>query len=147
MDQADYHGFEVRRSEAHSRGKLRGIGLSNTIELAQGQPTEAASITFDADGKATMVLGTKGSGQGHETMYKQMLFSMLGIDTDDATFVDGDTDQINEGNGTFGSRSTFMGGSALRLASDQVIEKGKLIASHILEAAAGDIDLAVVISP
>ena len=87
-----------------------------------------------------MVLGTKGSGQGHETMYKQMLFSMLGIDTDDATFVDGDTAQIGEGNGTFGSRSTFMGGSALRLAADQVIEKGKVIASHVLEASAGDIE-------
>ena len=140
MEKADFAGFETRRADAQSREKLRGIGLSNTIELAQGQPTESASITFDADGKATMVLGTKGSGQGHETMYKQMLFSMLGIDTDDATFVDGDTAQIGEGNGTFGSRSTFMGGSALRLAADQVIEKGKVIASHVLEASAGDIE-------
>ena len=141
MEKADFAGFEARREEAKTRGKLRGIGLSNTIELAQGQPTEAASITFDVDGKATMVLGTKGSGQGHETMYKQMLFSMLGIDTDDATFIDGDTEQIGEGNGTFGSRSTFMGGSALRLAADQIIEKGKVIAAHVLEAAESDIEL------
>ena len=86
-----------------------------------------------------MVLGTKGSGQGHETMYKQMLFSMLGIDTDDATFVDGDTAQIGEGNDV---RLTIdiYGRSALRLAADQVIEKGKVIASHVLEASAGDIE-------
>ncbi|MEK9676984.1 MAG: xanthine dehydrogenase family protein molybdopterin-binding subunit [Rhodospirillaceae bacterium] len=142
MKNADYDGFEARREEAKSRGKLRGLGLSNTIELAQGMPTEASSITIDENGHATFVIGTKGSGQGHDTMYKQMLYTKLGIDTNDATFVDGDTDQIDQGGGTFGSRSTFMGGSALYLAADKVIEKGVKIAAHVMEAAETDIEFA-----
>lgn len=137
---ADYENFEERRQEAANRGKLLGIGLSNTIELAQGGPTETATTRFDASGKLTLITGTKNSGQGHETMYKQMVHSMLGLDTDDVTFIDGDTDQIDSGNGTFGSRSAFMGGSAINQAAEKIIEKAKKIASHVLEAAESDIE-------
>lgn len=140
MANADYDNFEQRRQASEANGKLRGIGFSNTIELAQGGPTETAIIKFNAAGTMTLIMGTKGSGQGHETMYKQMVHSMLGLDTDDISFVDGDTGQIDSGNGTFGSRSTFMGGSAINQSADKIIEKAKVIAGHVLEAATSDIE-------
>ncbi len=142
LEKADYGGYPARLEMSTADGKLRGIGISNTIELAQGNPTESSTISFSASGEATLVTGTKGSGQGHETMFKQMLASKLGLDKDKVSFIDGDTDKIALGGGTFGSRSTFMGGSAIMLAADKIIEKGKLIAGHVLEAGESDIHFA-----
>jgi aerobic carbon-monoxide dehydrogenase large subunit len=87
-----------------------------------------------------MLMGTKAQGQGHETMYKQILHEKLGIDPADVKFVDGDTDRVAFGMGTMGSRSTVIGGSALFLAADKVIAKGKKIAAHLLEAGDHDIE-------
>ena len=140
LKESDYDGFEERRKASSNNGKLRGIGLSNTIELAQGQPTESASININSDGHVEIVAGTKDFGQGHSTVYKQMVYSKLGIDTDKMVFKDGDTDDLSFGHGSFGSRSMFMGGSALFNAANQIIEKGKEIAAHVLEAALGDIN-------
>ena len=140
LKESDYDGFEERRKASSNNGKLRGIGLSNTIELAQGQPTESASININSNGHVEIVAGTKDFGQGHSTVYKQMVYSKLGIDTDKMVFKDGDTDDLSFGHGSFGSRSMFMGGSALFNAANQIIEKGKEIAAHVLEAALGDIN-------
>ena len=96
-------------------------------------------IRFDPTGTVTIFAGTKDQGQSHDTMYKQLLSDKLGIDTDMVRLVDGDTDKVSHGLGTFGSRSAMIGGTALHLASDKIIEKGTKIAAEILEAAVGDI--------
>jgi carbon-monoxide dehydrogenase large subunit len=140
MSMIDYTGFAARREEAKSRGKLRGLGISNTIERASGPVPETVEVRFDATGSVTILAGTKDQGQGHDIMYKQLLSAKLGVDTDDVRLLDGDTDQIANGTGTFGSRSAVIGGGALYAAADKIIEKGKKIAAHVLEASEGDID-------
>ena len=87
-------------------------------------------------------MGTKNQGQGHETMFKQILNERLGIDPNDVQYIDGDTDRVAFGMGTNGSRSTVLGGSALFVAADKVIEKGKMLAGHLLEAGEQDIEFA-----
>ena len=87
-------------------------------------------------------MGTKAQGQGHETMFKQILNERLGIDPKDVQYIDGDTDRVAFGMGTNGSRSTVLGGSALFMAAGKVIEKGKKLAGHLLEAGEQDIEFA-----
>ncbi|HEX7006839.1 MAG TPA: xanthine dehydrogenase family protein molybdopterin-binding subunit, partial [Alphaproteobacteria bacterium] len=146
MRMADWAGFEARRAEAAKRGKLRGIGLANAIEIAGGPPQkpleEAAEIRFAPDGRATLFVGTASQGQGHETMFRQIVFEALGLDPEEVTVVSGDTDQVFDGRGTIGSRSMMSGGGALRQAADKIIAKGKHIAAHLLEAAEVDIEFA-----
>ena len=137
---ADYDGFAARRTEAAARGRLRGIGISNTVEASNAGMVETAQVRFDASGTLTLLMGTHDHGQGHDTTFKQMLSEMLGMDTDDMRFVNGDTDLVQIGTGTFGSRSAACGGSALKMAADKVIEKGRRIAAHLLEAAETDIE-------
>jgi len=139
MEMIDYPGFENRREEAASRGKLRGISISNSIERAGAPFPETVEIRFDPTGTVTIFAGTKDQGQGHDTMYKQLISDKLGIDTDKVRFVDGDTDKVSHGLGTFGSRSAMIGGTALNIAADKIIEKGIKIAAEILEAAESDI--------
>ncbi|MBM3621210.1 MAG: xanthine dehydrogenase family protein molybdopterin-binding subunit [Alphaproteobacteria bacterium] len=140
---ADVPGFAARKAASKTRGKLRGLGIVNAIEQAAGtvQP-EYAEVRFTPSGTALLLMGTKAQGQGHETMYKQILNEKLGIDPADVKFIDGDTDRVAFGMGTMGSRSTVIGGSALFLAADKVIAKGKKIAAHILEAGEQDIEFA-----
>ena len=139
MKIADYAGFPARREEAKARGKLRGIGISNTIEASNAGMIETAEIRFDASGTLTLFMGTHDHGQGHGTTFKQMLSAMLGMDTDRMRYVYGDTDLVQSGTGTFGSRSAACGGTAVKMAADKVIEHGKKIAAHLLEAAETDI--------
>ncbi|MBT7267967.1 MAG: xanthine dehydrogenase family protein molybdopterin-binding subunit [Rhodospirillaceae bacterium] len=139
MEMIDYAGFEARREEAKSRGMIRGIAISNSIERAGAPVPETVEVRFDPTGTVTILAGTKDQGQGHDTMYKQMLSSKLGIDTDEMRLVDGDTDKVVHGLGTFGSRSAMIGGTALTFAADKIIEKGTKIAAEILEAAEPDI--------
>ena len=138
---ADVAGFKARQDESKKRGRLRGLGIVNAIEQAAGtaQP-EYAEIRFNPSGTAALLMGTKAQGQGHETMFKQILNERLGIDPHDVQFIDGDTDRVAFGMGTNGSRSTVLGGSALYVAADKVIEKGKKIAGHLLEAGEQDIE-------
>lgn len=136
---ADYATFPERREEARRRGKLRGIGIANAIEQAAGPVPEYAEIRFNPSGTALMLMGTKAHGQGHETAFKQILHQRLGIDPADVQFIDGDTDRVAFGMGSNGSRSMVTGGSALALASDRLIDKGKRIAAHMLEADVTDI--------
>ena len=139
---ADLAGFERRRAEARKRGKLRGIGLSNTIERAAAQGFEGAEIRFDKSGAATLLAGSVTHGQGHETIFKQIMCDRLGLDPDEVHYVQGDTDQVFVGEGTGGSRSATIGGSAVDAAAERIIAKAKTIAAHLLEVDAGDINFA-----
>jgi aerobic carbon-monoxide dehydrogenase large subunit len=139
MEMIDYAGFDSRRDEAKSRGKLRGIAISNSIERAGSPTPETVEIRFDPTGTVTIFAGTKDQGQSHDTMYKQLLSAKLGIDSDMVRFVDGDTDKVSHGLGTFGSRSAMIGGTALHMAADKIVEKGTKIAAQVLEAAEADI--------
>ncbi len=138
---ADVAGFAARQAESKKRGRLRGLGIVNAIEQAAGtaQP-EYAEIRFNPSGTAALLMGTKAQGQGHETMFKQILNERLGIDPKDVQYIDGDTDRVAFGMGTNGSRSTVLGGSALFMAAGKVIDKGKKLAGHLLEAGEQDIE-------
>jgi carbon-monoxide dehydrogenase large subunit len=141
LEIADCKNFEARRAESKKRGKLRGLGVVNAIERAAAPPgAETAEIRFDATGSVTFLTGTTSQGQSHETMYKIILSDKLGIDTDDINFIQGDTDKVVWGVGTFGSRAAVIGGSAAVLASEKIIAKGRKIAAHIFEAAEADIE-------
>ncbi len=141
LELADVDGYAARAEESKKRGKLRGLGIVNAIEQAAGpaQP-EYAEIRFNPSGTAALLMGTKAQGQGHETMFKQILNERLGIDPNEVQYIDGDTDRVAFGMGTNGSRSTVLGGSAVFEAADKVIAKGKLLAGHLLEAGEQDIE-------
>ena len=150
---ADYDGFAERRALAARRGRLRGLGMACFVESSGVAPSrfagslgaragfyEAASIRVEPDGAVRAMLGTHNHGQGHATTFAQILSSSLGVPIERVEVVEGDTDLVPHGTGTFGSRSIAVGGSALARAADKVVAKGKLIAAHLLEAAAGDIE-------
>ncbi|HEY7386633.1 MAG TPA: xanthine dehydrogenase family protein molybdopterin-binding subunit [Beijerinckiaceae bacterium] len=138
---SDYAGFEARRAEARRRGKLRGIGLSNSIERA-AVGFEGAEIRFDRAGTVTVLSGAVTQGQGHETVFKQLVCERLGLEPDDVSYVQGDTEKVFFGEGTGGSRTATIGGSALHLASEKIIDKGKRIAAHLLGVDAGSVAFA-----
>jgi carbon-monoxide dehydrogenase large subunit len=144
MAAADWAGFAARRAEAEARGRLRGIGIANAIEIAggpQAQPNEeGAEIRFDAQGNATLLLGGHNHGQGHETAFRQVALSLLGLPHARVRIVQGDTDQVAHGRGTFGSRSLMAGGAAVAQAAEAIIAKGRAIAAHLLEAAEIDVE-------
>src|ERR1700756_441735 len=131
---ADFAGFEKRRAEARPRGKLRGFGVSNTIERAAAGGFEAAEIRFDRSGTVTLLSGSITQGQGHETVYKQLLCDRLGIDPGQVHYVQGDTDKVAIGEGTGGSRSAALGGSAVHLAAERIVTKATAIAASVLGA-------------
>ena len=136
---ADYENFDARRAEAASRGKYRGIGVAFGIEQSAAPIEETAEIRFDGSGHCTILMGTLAQGQGHDVTFKQLVNELLGIELDNITLLQGDTDVVAHGRGTFGSRSAGNGGAALQMASDRIIEHGKKIAAHMLEAAEADI--------
>ena len=141
---ADWDGFPARRAASESRGKLRGIGIANPIEAAGGPHRnpmeEGAEIRFDSGGSVTLLLGSHNHGQGHETVFRQMVFDALGIPAERVRFICGDTDKVTHGRGTIGSRSMMAAGTALMGAADQIVERGKRIAAHLFEASAADIE-------
>jgi len=152
MEMADYAGFEARRQESASRGKLRGLGLSCYIEACGIAPSslvgalgaraglyEAATIRVNPTGSVTVLTGSHSHGQGHETTFAQVVSDALGIPYDSVEIVHGDTAKVPFGMGTYGSRSLAVGGSAIVKAVDKVVEKGKKIAAHLLEASESDI--------
>ena len=130
---ADADGFAARRREARPRGKLRGLGMSNTIERAAAPGFEGAEIRFDRSGTVTLITGSINQGQGHETVFKQIVCDRLGIAPDDIRYLQGDTDQVFVGEGTGGSRSATLGGSAVNAAAHKVIEKARAIAAFALK--------------
>ena len=130
---ADWHGFTARQKQSLKKGLLRGRGISMYIEVC-GVLGERMEIRFDASGNATIVAGTCASGQGHETVYRQVLVQWLGLPLSCIRVVQGDTDSVSYGRGSYASRSMSIGGSALKLAADEIINKGKKIAAHLLES-------------
>jgi len=132
LDMIDYRGFEARRAEARTRGKLRGIGMSYTIEKAASPGYEGAEVRFDRTGSITVVTGAVTQGQGHETVFKQIVSDTLGIHPDEIHYLQGDTDQVFFGEGTGGSRTSALGGSAVTIATSKVVDKAKKIAAHMM---------------
>ncbi|MBV9016425.1 MAG: xanthine dehydrogenase family protein molybdopterin-binding subunit [Alphaproteobacteria bacterium] len=141
LELADAAGFERRRAESRDRGKLRGLGLSNTIERAAAGGFEAAELRFDRGGTVTVLTGSITQGMGHETIYKQLVCDRLGLRPEQVHYVQGDTEKVAIGEGTGGSRTATLGGSAVYLATEKIVAKAKAIAAHLLEAAEADIDL------
>ena len=142
LEMADAAAFESRRDTAWSTGKLRGLGLANAIEQAAGMFDEGGEIRFDQQGHVTVLMGTHAHGQGHETVFKQLISEKFGLDFERIRYVQGDTDMVAYGHGTGGSRVSGLGSAALIGAADKIIEKGKRIAAHNLEAAELDIEFA-----
>ncbi|MCZ6508982.1 MAG: xanthine dehydrogenase family protein molybdopterin-binding subunit [Alphaproteobacteria bacterium] len=142
MGRADWTGFAARRDESAGRSKLRGIGMATYVETCGGGFPETADVKFDTDNDhITIYIGTVTNGQGHDTSYKQIMSDRLGIDTDNLTVVQGDSDLVPSGL-TGGSRSVTVGGVAVSKASEAIVAKGKQIASQIMETAVADIDYA-----
>ena len=129
---ADWSGFEARRAVSVARGKLRGRGLSVYIEVC-ATISERMELRFDATGGLSILAGTFSYGQGHHTSYAQMVHEWLGVPLERIRFVQGDTDVIATGRGSFGSRSMTVGGSALKAACEQVIERGRRVAAILLD--------------
>ncbi len=153
LEMADYAGFPARKAEAAARGKLRGIGLSNYIEACGIAPSaavgslgagvglwESAEVRVNPTGNVEVLTGSHSHGQGHETTFAQLVSSRLGIPIDQVSIVHGDTDKVQFGMGTYGSRSGAVGMSAIFKALDKVEAKAKKIAAHMLEASEGDIE-------
>ena len=121
---------------------LRGIGIANVIEQSAGGFPEWAQIQFDPSGTVTLIMGTHNHGQGHETIFRQMLSDKLALEFEQVRLSQGDSDTVMAGNGTFGSRSSGVGGASIMLAADKVIDKCRKVAAHRLEAAEEDLEFA-----
>jgi carbon-monoxide dehydrogenase large subunit len=153
LELADVAGFAARKQEAAQRGKLRGLGYSCYIEACGLAPSniagalgaraglfEAGEVRVHPTGTVTVFTGSHSHGQGHETTFAQVVAGKLGIPVENIEIVHGDTGRVPFGMGTYGSRSLSVGGSAIVKAVDKIVEKGRKIAAHLLEAADSDIE-------
>ena len=136
---ADWDGFAKRAAESKKNGKLRGRGIGYFLEEA-AVFNDRMVLRFDPSGMLTILAGTHSHGQGHQTVYAQMVTEWLGVPFESIRFVQGDTDAVPIGRGTYGSRSMHVGGNALKRAADAIIEKAKPMAAMMMEAAVGDIE-------
>ncbi len=154
LELSDRAGFEARRKDSEARGKLRGFGINCFIEACGIAPSnlvgqlgaraglyESATVRVNATGGLVVMTGSHSHGQGHETSFAQVVADMIGIDENMIEIVHGDTSKTPMGMGTYGSRSIAVGGSAMVRATEKIIAKAKKIASHLLEASEGDIEL------
>jgi carbon-monoxide dehydrogenase large subunit len=139
LEIADWKGYAARAAESKRRGRLRGRGVSAYLEWTGALPTETVDIEVDAQGHVTVFSGTQAMGQGLETSYVQLVTEVLQIPAASVTIVQGDTDRAN-GVGSVGSRSAFVGGSAVVAAGRTLIVRAKELAAETLEAAAADIE-------
>jgi carbon-monoxide dehydrogenase large subunit len=140
LDIADWEGFRKRKEESLRRGQLRGRGVAVYLEWTGALPTETVEIEIGADGTLTVFSGTQAMGQGLETTYAQLVEEVLGVALEKIRIVQGDTDRAN-GVGSVGSRSAFVGGSAVVAAGRKMIAQCKQFAAEALEAAPADIEL------
>src|SRR5436190_13455239 len=140
IEQADAEGFPARRAESAKRGKLRGLGLGPYVEGTGGVPQEFAEVRVLPAGVVEVPMGSQSQGQGHETVFAQMVAERLGVSFESVRGGMGDTDVVARGVGAFASRSMVRGGSAAVEASDAVVATGKPMAAHLLEAATADIE-------
>ena len=139
---AEVAGFTARRAEAARRGKLRGIAVGPYIEGTGGVPQEFAEVRVLPTGIVEAPMGSNSQGQGHETVFAQVIAERLGVPYDAVRIVMGDTDRVAKGVGTFASRSMVRAGSAAVEATAAVVAAGTTMAAHLLEAAAADIEFA-----
>ena len=137
---ADVPGFEARKAESKARGKLRGLGIGDYLEVTAPPMKEMGGIRFEPNGDVTIITGTLDYGQGHWTPFAQVLSEKLGIPFHKIKLIQGDSDLLIAGGGTGGSKSIMASGAAIVEASDKVIDKGKQIAGVALEASAADIE-------
>jgi carbon-monoxide dehydrogenase large subunit len=136
---SDWDGFAERRAASEQRGRLRGRSIAYFIEQG-GVFNDRMELRFDPGGTVTIVAGTFSHGQGHETTFAQMVSEWLGVPFETIRFVQGDTDKVPFGRGTYAARSSMIGGSALRMAADKIIERAKLMAADLMEVAAADLE-------
>ena len=139
LQHADVAGFAARRRDSEARGLKRGLGFAYHIKGTGGSPEENVDIRFDADGTVQLITGTQHIGQGHETTFPQILATRLGVPNEQIKLRQGDTDLIATGGGHGSSRATYMGGTAMWRASDEIIAKGTALAADVLEASEADI--------
>jgi len=136
---SDWENYAARKGVTESKGRLRGRALIYYLEDS-GVFNERMELRFDPSGMVTVVAGTHSHGQGHATTYAQLVSDWLGVPFESIRLVQGDTDAVSFGRGTYASRSAMLGSSALKGAADAIIEKGKLMAAHLLEASSKDIE-------
>src|SRR5262249_48204912 len=127
-------GFEARRRSAAAQGRLRGRGIACFLETSRGTPGGRAEIRFETEGRLALAVGTQSNGQGHETSFPQIAADLLELPIEAFRFVQADTTAVKSGNGHGGARSMHMGGTALYLAAQMVLAKGRTIAAHLLQA-------------
>jgi aerobic carbon-monoxide dehydrogenase large subunit len=142
VELSGWKDFETRRRAARARGRLRGIGMGNYIELNTGNPRERAEIRVRPERRIEIVLGTLSSGQGHETSFAQLIAEWLGVELSQVDLVTGDTDLAPVGGGSHSGRSLRMGAVVMARACDEIVDKGRQAASEKLEAAVADIEFA-----
>jgi carbon-monoxide dehydrogenase large subunit len=142
LEVADIKGFGRRKRESRKRGKIRGLGIGSFLEVTAPPSKEMGGIRFEPDGTVTIITGTLDYGQGHAAPFAQVLSDKLGIPFERIRLLQGDSDELLAGGGTGGSKSIMHSGTAIVEASAKVIDQGKQIASHVLEAAAADIEFA-----
>jgi carbon-monoxide dehydrogenase large subunit len=142
LEISDHAGFAKRKKESRKRGKLRGIAVGSYLEVTAPPGVELGKIVFEDDGSVKLITGTLDYGQGHATPFAQVMADELGVPFERVRLVQGDSDIVHTGSGTGGSRSITASGMAIVEASKLVIEKGKKAASHLMEAAEGDIEFA-----
>src|SRR5579864_4428762 len=136
----DWNGFRRRRAEAKRRGKYRGIGVGNYVDISTGVPREKAEITVSPENFVELIIGVTSQGQGHETSFAQLIVEWLGVPIDSVRFVTGDTDRVSVGGGAHSGRGMRLGSIVIKKSTDAIIEKGLRIAEHLLEASAADIE-------
>jgi len=139
VDMADWKGYEKRRKASEKAGKLRGRSVCYYIEFG-GIFNDRMDIRFDPGGNVTVFGGTHSHGQGHATVFAQLVHEFLGVPFEKIRYVQGDTAQVQFGRGTYGARSAVVGGSSLKVAADAIIDKAKPMAAAMLEADVGDIE-------
>ncbi len=136
---ADWNGFAARQKDSQKRGKMRGRAVTPYIELG-GVFNERMEIRFDPGGMVTIIAGTHSHGQGHATAFSQLVAEWLGVPFEAINCLQGDTEKVAFGRGTFAARSSLVGGNGLRVAADAIIARGKQMAGALMEAAPGDIE-------
>ena len=140
LDLADVKGFARRKRDSRKRGKVRGLGIGNFLEVTAPPGKEMGGIRFEADGTVTIITGCMDDGQGHATPFAQVLAQRLGLPVERIRLLQGDSDELLVGGGTGGSKAIMHSGTAIVEAAGKVIEQGKQAASHVLEAAIADIE-------
>ena len=132
---ADHAGFEARRAEAARRGLLRGFGLSCFLETSRYTPNEEAWLRLLPDGVIEIAVGSHSNGQGHETSFAQLAAERLGLPLERFKYVQGDTRRVPRGGGHGGARSLHLGGTAVLMAADALVEAARPLAARLLQAA------------